>query len=286
MARILLKTTIPTVEDDWHIGRFSLLGEHLAGLKAADGGPRHQVTARDRQGEAQGDDPDFAALAAGEWDQLWLLAVDVTGALTDTDVANIAAFQAAGGGVLTSRDHQDLGACITRLGAVGQCQHFQTQNPEADPARHRIDDTGTPHITWPNYHSGRNGDFQAITPLVSGHPLLMRADGHMIHYLPSHPHEGAVDAPAGLSRAVAVARGRSLTTHAPFNLMVAVEREGAGGRAVADSSFHHFSDCNWDPALGAPSFVDEPWGDGMVTNAVAASDARRYAENIADWLAA
>ena len=28
-VKILLQTTIPYAEDDWHIGRFSLLTEHL-----------------------------------------------------------------------------------------------------------------------------------------------------------------------------------------------------------------------------------------------------------------
>ena len=41
LIKILLQTTIPTVEDDWHIGRFSLLARHLR-----DEG--HDVTARDR----------------------------------------------------------------------------------------------------------------------------------------------------------------------------------------------------------------------------------------------
>jgi hypothetical protein len=29
--RILLQTTIPTIEDDWHVGRFSMLRDSLAG---------------------------------------------------------------------------------------------------------------------------------------------------------------------------------------------------------------------------------------------------------------
>jgi hypothetical protein len=33
--RILLQTTIPTIEDDWSIGRFSLLAGHLASLTDA-----------------------------------------------------------------------------------------------------------------------------------------------------------------------------------------------------------------------------------------------------------
>jgi hypothetical protein len=51
--RILLQTTIPYTEDDWHVGRFSLLKEHLASLMDAEGRPLVEVTARDR--EAPGD---------------------------------------------------------------------------------------------------------------------------------------------------------------------------------------------------------------------------------------
>ena len=36
-SRILLQTTIPFVEDDWHIGRFSLLAEYLSSLKDDSG---------------------------------------------------------------------------------------------------------------------------------------------------------------------------------------------------------------------------------------------------------
>jgi len=31
-TNILLQTTIPFVEDDWHIGRFSMLHDHLASI--------------------------------------------------------------------------------------------------------------------------------------------------------------------------------------------------------------------------------------------------------------
>ena len=110
MSRLLLKTTIGPVEDDWHVGRFSRLAAHLAALRAEDGQPLYRVTARDRTENAAGDDVDLAAFAAGGFDQLWLFAVDVTGALTETDAANIEAAQKAGRGVLLTRDHQDLGA--------------------------------------------------------------------------------------------------------------------------------------------------------------------------------
>ena len=39
MAKILLQTTIPPTENDWHIGRFSLLRDYLAQLKGERGEP-------------------------------------------------------------------------------------------------------------------------------------------------------------------------------------------------------------------------------------------------------
>jgi len=119
--------------------------------------------------------------------------------------------------------------------------------------------------------------------------LMERVAGDPLEWLPAHPHEGVVSAPGdlgGLARVVA--RGRSATTGIAFNLVVAIEGgdQSGGGRVVADSSFHHFCDCNWDPAAGAPSFVNEPWGDGMQRSPDAQADVRRYVENIAAWFAA
>lgn len=283
--RILLKTTIPTTVDDWHIDRFSLLASHLAGLTDPGGAPLYSVTAHDRVETPTGDDADLAAAAEGAFDQLWLFAVDVTGALTPGDCANIERFRATGGGAFLTRDHQDLGACLAKLGGIGKSQHFQKANPETDPARHAIDDRITTDISWPNYHSGANGDFQTIEVTQPLHPLVQRPTGEAIRYLPAHPHEGAVGAPADLGdKARVVATGRSLTTGATFNLAVAIE-EPRHGRAVADASFHHVCDYNWDPKSGCPSFVSEAPGDGILTNTEAAADARQYVTNIAAWLA-
>ena len=280
MARILLKTTIPTTVDDWHVGRFSLLAANLA----AHG---HAVTPRDRV-EVDGGDVDLADAAAGAYDQVWLFGVDVTSALTDADVAAIDRFRERGGGLMLSRDHQNLGACLAKIGAVGATQHFQDANPEPDAARRCVDDIESPAITWPNYHSGRNGDAQPIEIVGALHPVFTRADGCAIAWLPAHPHEGTVGAGDSLAGAARViARGQSARTGAAFNLAVAVEAgiASGGGRVLADSSFHHFCDCNLDPAMGAPSFVDEPWGDGMVRDAAKRADADAYAANIAAWLA-
>ena len=156
----------------------------------------------------------------------------------------------------------------------------RTPNPEEDEAARAIDDIETPAITWPNDHSGRNGDAQPVETLGALHRLMARADGTPIAWLPALPHEGAVSAPAG-SAARAIARGRSKLTGRGFHLAVTIERSSGGGPALAGSSFHHFADCNLDPRSGAPTFVVEPRGDTMLTDPATRRDADSYLRTIA-----
>jgi hypothetical protein len=57
------------------------------------------------------------------------------------------------------------------------------------------------------------------------------------------------------------------------------------GRVVAQSTFHHFVDYNWDIEKGCPSFVSEPPGNGMKENPHALEDIKTYVRNLALWLA-
>ena len=111
-TRILLKTTIGAIENDWNVRRFSLLAEHLRSLTDPSGSPLYEMVARNRAENAAGDDVDLAELAEGAYDQLWLIATDVTGALTAFDVEHISRFRTQGGGTLLSRDHQPQGDCL------------------------------------------------------------------------------------------------------------------------------------------------------------------------------
>jgi hypothetical protein len=282
---ILLKTTIGAVADDWNVGRFSLLATHLRAVQDARGRLRYEVFARDRVENTAGDDRDLALAATGKYAQLWLIATDTVGALTETDVENIARFRRAGGGILLTRDHQDLGACLAKLGALGASQYFQSVNLDPDPSHRCRDDQETPAISWPNFHSGANGDLQKVTVAEPVHALMKRPGGGIIQRLPAHPHEGAVGVPDSLGgSARVVAQGRSSTTGTAFNLCVAVEEAGQG-RAVSDSSFHHFCDYNWDLRLGCPSFVNETPGFEVLTSPRTLDDVHSYVENIAAWLA-
>jgi hypothetical protein len=285
--RILLQTTIPPAADDWSIARFSLLHEHLAAARGADGAPLFEVVARDRAPVGR-PDPVLSTLDESSFDEVWLFAVDTGDGLTDEDCAGLARFRRRGGGLMLTRDHMDLGSSLCFLDDVaGSAHHFHTRNPDPDVSRRCVDDTQTPAILWPNYHSGANGDFQAVRVLGAPHPVLRDADAPtgLVRYLPSHPHEGAVSAPADDPGARVILEGQSRTTGRAFALAVAFEPGGGLGPALAESTFHHFCDYNWDISRGAPSFVAEAPGDGMARNPEALRSTRRYALNVALWLA-
>src|SRR6267142_4574387 len=160
--RILLQTTIPTIADYWSIERFSLLRDHLASIRTTDGTPAYEVTARNRERNGEGNDPVLSRLDESNFDELWLFAVDAGDGLSEADCQGITRFRQRGGGILTTRDHQDLGSSLCTLGGIGRAHFFHSKHPEPDPSRHVPDDPYTTSISWPNYHSGANGDFQTI----------------------------------------------------------------------------------------------------------------------------
>lgn len=285
--RILFQTTLlASAIDDWTIARFSLLLGYLASLQDAAGKPLFDVTARDREPDDAGNDPVLSQLDRAQFDELWLFALDVGDGLRASDCAGINRFHQQGGGILSTRDHQDMGVSMCPLATVGNFHYFYSRQRDPDPDRCCRDDTYTTTISWPNYHSGKNGDYQAITPVEPLHPLLQRPDGSAIAYFPAHPHEGGIGVPEGVSHARVVATGTSQTTGRSFNLVVASDRvPGVGGPVVAQSTFHHFVDYNWDTGKGCPSFVEEPPGDGMQREPQAIADIQTYVKNLALWLA-
>ncbi|KAA0081400.1 hypothetical protein CIW52_20750 [Mycolicibacterium sp. P9-64] len=278
MSRILLQSTIAAHPDDWDVSRFSLLATEL---RAAG----HEVLTRNRSDQA-GDDPMLTHLDDLDIDQLWLLAVDVGEGLTAAEADAVTRFRRGGGGVLTARDHQQLGSCLLRLGSLGQVNQFYDESIDPESM---LDDRGTPEISWPNFHSGSNGDYQPVLAAEPAHELLrttQTSSGH-IEWFPAHPHEGLV-IPEG-PHATVVAHGRSSATDRRFNLAVALDGEMAPdgrpmGRAVAESTFHHFADYNWDIDSGAPSFVSEPPGTEIRTDPARLAVFKDYVRNLATWL--
>ena len=290
--QILLQTTIAPIEDDWNINRFSLLRDHLSSLTDNDGRAIFDVTARSREINEDGNEKVFSVLDETEFDELWLFAVDTGNGLTVADCQGITRFRQRGGGILATRDHQDLGSSLCTLGGVGRAHFFHSRHPDPDESRHVRDDQDAKSISWPNYHSGSNGDYQKINPVAPTHEVLLNSKNQsgVIQYFPAHPHEGAVGVPDGEEHANVIATGTSQVTGRPFNLIVAFEkaRDGHGnllGRAIAESSFHHFVDYNWDTSKGCPSFLTEPPGDQIKREPEKLDDVKTYAGNLARWLA-
>lgn len=289
--RILMQTTIPFEQDNWHIGRFSLLRDELTSLKDEAGNALCEVTTRNRETDDAGNDPLLSTLDTSNFDELWLFAIDLGDGLTTTDCQGITRFRQRGGGILATRDHQDLGTSLCTLGGIGRAHYFHSKHPEPDPSRHVPDDSDNASISWPNYHSGANGNYQRIDA-DRDHELMQNpaSPSGVIEFFPAHPHEGAVGIPEDEERAHVVAVGQSQTTGRSFNLVVAfdtsVDDHGNKlGRGIADSSFHHFVDYNWNTDMGCPSFLEEPPGDGYKRNPEALNDIKTFVRNAARWLA-
>jgi hypothetical protein len=286
---ILLQTTIPYADDDWNIGRFSLMRKHLESLAGDNGEPLYNITARNRETDENGDDKVLSSLDGSDFDQLWLFAVDNGDGLSGNDCAGITRFRKRGGGIFSTRDHFDLGSSLCTLGGIGAAHYFHTKNQDPDKERNVRDNRDNLSIDYPNYFSGDNGSYQKINIAGETHELLKRPDGSNIEYFPAHPHEGGVGAPEGDDRARVIATGTSKATERPFNLIVAFERgvDKHGnhcGRAIAESSFHHLVDYNWDIDMGCPSFLEEFPGMGYKDNPEILDDIKQYVANLAHWL--
>ena len=263
-----------------------MLRDHLANLADDDGSPLCLVTARDRIQPGR-PDPVLSTIDRSDFDELWLFAVDTGDGLHAEDCAAIGRFRSNGGGLLVTRDHMDLGSSVCSLGGIGRAHFFHSTNVDPDETRRVIDDCETSTILWPNFHSGANGDFQDVEIVGPPHPVLLDPDAPdgVIRYLPAHPHEGAVGAPVDDQAARVIATRTSKASGRPFNLIVAFEPSANGGPGIAQSTFHHFADFNWDPAAGCPSFVEEAPGTALAHSLEAQRSVRRYVQNLALWLA-
>jgi hypothetical protein len=268
--QVLLQSTIQFTADDWSIERFSMLHQCLVECG-------HEVASRNK-------DERLAAIDQSRFDQVWLFAVDAGDGIGKAECDALTRFRKSGRGLFVARDHQDLGSSICNIGGIGEAHHFHTRNLDPDESRQTRDDGQATDIDWPNYHSGQNGEYQRIRIAGDIHPLLQRADGTAIEWFPAHPHEGSVGAPRSEKHARVIATGTSLATRREFNLIVAFDGDGANGRGIAESSFHHLSNYNWDTRAGAPSFVVDPPADDVVRDPRRLADIRTYVRNAVRWL--
>lgn len=82
-----------------------------------------------------------------------------------------------------------------------------------------------------------------------------------------------------------IATGRSLASGRRFNIAVAFEPSDTDGPAIAESTFHHFADYNWDPGRGSPDFVAEAPVYNLANTPHAMASVHCYVRNVALWLA-
>src|SRR5262245_12481577 len=138
--RILLQATIPSTQDDWTIERFSLLREYLISLRDTNGDALVDVVARNRKENPDGNDTVLSRLDLLEFDELWLFAPDAGNGLSTSDCEGITRFRQRGGGILATRDHQDLGSSICTIGGVGAAHFFHSSHLDPDPSHRSRDD--------------------------------------------------------------------------------------------------------------------------------------------------
>jgi hypothetical protein len=179
--KILLQTTIPAIVNDWSIARFSQLAKLLREDRDVDGRSRFEVTARDRE-PLSAPDSVLSKLDRSDFDEMWLFAVDVGDGLTTEDCQSISNFRGSGRGLMVTRDHMDLGSSICTLDGVGEAHHFHTKNIDPTAPLER-DDPYALSISWPNFHSGANGDYQKIQVKDPIHPVLSNPLSCAIGYL-------------------------------------------------------------------------------------------------------
>jgi len=296
MIKILLQSTIPFDHDDWNISRFSLLYDFLNEYEDNEGKKTFEVIARDREPDFEGNDPILSYLDQSTFDEVWLFGADVGNGITQKEGEGISRFRTLGKGILTAQDHQDLGMSFSNLGdqclEIKNSNFYHTFNNDPDSTRCCIDDIHESNISWPNYHSGPNGDYQIIEVLEPVHPVLVNplSSKKIISIFPSHPHEGGVGISSSDSNGRVIAQGKSIITGRKFNLIVAFEpyQEHNGeqiGPAIVESSFHHFADFNWNPSLGCPSFVKGEPSNKIQEQPDLLDDIKIYILNVAFWLA-
>lgn len=250
--KILLQTTTSRYDDDWHVGKFAKLALVLTG----DG---HLVVSRSREPDAQGDDPILSSLANSDFDQLWLMAVDRGNALSPSDVRAILRFRERGGGVLTARENENVGASLLNLGVLGAINHFRSYNRERSRGLERRRSPGPEH--------------RRIVAVEPVHEVLRspNSPSGLVEVFPAHPNEGAISVPTDMPYARAIAASANGGRMA--NLAIAIENEPSCdgrncGRAIAISSVHHFTDPVW----------------GLIEEAGQLEAYQDYARNIARWL--
>ncbi len=281
-TQALLLSTIATDPNDWHIGRFSLLGDMIraAGLEFD---PAFDLTISDYPKDDALRKALQADLLSGRFGQIWLIAPDMDNGPDPSFFRALESAVKAGCDLVIARDHTDLGSCLLELQGclndVGQTQTFQRSWPDLPEDREYADDASA-SITTPCVVTGQNGGVQ-ICRQRADHPLLNFASmipGHLV--IPAHPHEGVIR-PVGMSQTVLLS-SFSITSGREQNTAVVDESPGRG-MVLHHSTFHHFADYNLDVSAGAPDFVLDPPSSQIADSPVLSNDIKAYVRSVVHY---
>jgi hypothetical protein len=265
-------------------------------LVAALASAGHQVTKAHRQTDGSADTQSFNFATSGnllDYEVIWLIGNDGRNSLTatgttgagigDPEIAAIARFMSAGGGVFATGDHDSIGAAmcgkIPRVramrcwygandGASPMPASFPRNFPPVTPGRadttrqsplgdYDLNNDGTNEaFVW--FENQSDSVPQPIAPTSSpAHPILRR-DGADIVVFPDHMHEG---------NTLGVVAGYDYTQTLTFDGQafpefpaMAGDREMpnviATGQTVALASKYAFNDTDLDPAIPDPKTVN------------------------------
>jgi hypothetical protein len=275
----LLLSTIATDANDWHIGRFSLLGTMIR-TAGEEMDPSFNLTISDYPTSDAERKLLQDNLSSGRYGQIWLIAPDLD---NGPDAGFFRALEAAvkgGTDLVIARDHTDLGCCLLELkdclDDVGQTQTFQRTWTDL-PKDREYADPACAAIVTPCVVTGQNGGVQ-ICRQRAEHPLLNFASmipGHLV--IPAHPHEGVIRKVAAsqtvLLSSFSITSGREQTT------AIVDEAEGRG-MVLHHSTFHHFADYNLDVAKGAPDFVLDPPSTQTAESPALLNDIKAYVRSV------
>lgn len=278
----LLLSTIATDPNDWHIGRFSLLGDMIRGA-GQELDPSFSLNISDYPTSNAERQALQADLASGRYSQVWLIAPDMDNGPDAGFFRALETAVKAGTDLVIARDHTDLGCCLLELkdclGDVGQTQTFQRTWTDL-PKDREYADPACAAIVTPCVVTGQNGGVQ-ICRQRAEHPLLNFASmipGHLV--IPAHPHEGVIRKVTAsqtvLLSSFSITSGREQTT-------AIVDEADGRGMVLHHSTFHHFADYNLDVAAGAPDFVLDPPSTQIADSPELLNDIKAYVRSVVHY---
>lgn len=165
----------------------------------------------------------FNTIGLKSFDQIWMIAVDRSGAmpLSEAELRSISEFMDGGGGVFATGDHENLG--VDMCGRVPRVRsmrkwHWPNPGPNGEPVAPGGSDATRHDTNQPGHDASLTFDDQSddvpqdILPVmhtagspylfqrtVYPHPLLCGPNG-VIRLLPDHPHEGECYVPTNLTK--------------------------------------------------------------------------------------